>query len=80
MGKDRYRIKEGDTIFFPRKVQHAFVQLKEKGKMIVSYLPAGKMEAFFKATSEWTSPPTKEEIEKVFEDHEMKVVGPPLKM
>ena len=80
VGTDRYQLKEGDTIFLPRKVQHAFVQLKEKGKTIVSYLPAGKMEAFFKATSEWTSPPTKEEIEKVFEDHEMKVVGPPLKM
>ena len=48
--------------------------------MIVSYSLAGKMEAFFKATNNWTSPPTKEEINKVFEDNEMKVVGPPLKL
>ena len=71
-------MKSGDTIFLPRKVQHAFIQLTEKGKMIVSYLPSGKMEAFFKITDKWASPPTKEEIAKVFADHDMKVVGGPL--
>ncbi len=80
VGEDKYSLKAGDTIFLPRKVQHAFVQLTEKGKMIVSYLPAGKMEAFFKATDKWTSPPTKEEITRVFEEHDMKVVGAPLKV
>jgi quercetin dioxygenase-like cupin family protein len=78
VGNDRYALKTGDTIFLPRNVQHAFIQLSEKGKMIVSYLPAGKMEEFFSVTDKWTSPPTKEEIAKVFADHEMKVVGPPL--
>lgn len=79
VGDDKYQMKEGDTIFLPRNVQHAFMQLTEKGKMIVSYLPAGKMEAFFQVTDQWTSPPSKQEIAKVFEDHEMKVVGGPLK-
>jgi quercetin dioxygenase-like cupin family protein len=78
VGDDKYEMKGGDTIFLPRNVQHAFVQLTEKGKMIVSYLPAGKMESFFKVTNDWTAPPTKEEIIKVFADHDMKVVGPPL--
>jgi len=78
VGDEKYQIKSGDTIFLPRNVQHAFIQLTEKGKMIVSYLPAGKMEAFFKVTDKWTSPPTKEEIAKVFADHDMKVVGAPL--
>ena len=79
VGDDKHSMKQGDTIFLPRNVPHAFVQLTEKGKVLVSYQPAGKMEDFFKVTDAWTSPPTKEEIEKVFEDHEMKVVGPPLK-
>ncbi|HEX8549287.1 MAG TPA: cupin domain-containing protein [Cytophagaceae bacterium] len=78
VGDERYQMKKGDTIFLPRNVQHAFIQLTEKGKMVVSYLPSGKMEAFFKATSKWTSPPTKEEVAKVFAEHDMKVVGPPL--
>jgi quercetin dioxygenase-like cupin family protein len=79
VGTDKHQISAGDVIFLPRNVQHAFVQLTEKGKMVVSYLPAGKMEAFFKVTNEWTSPPTKDEIEKVFAEHDMKVVGPPIK-
>jgi len=78
VGEDRYPMKAGDTIFLPRNIPHAFVQLTDKGKMIVSYLPAGKMEAFFEATDKWTSPPSKEEISKVFSDHDMKVVGPPM--
>lgn len=79
VGEDKYRMKSSDTIFLPRKVPHAFVQLTEKGKLIVTYQPAGKMEEFFKKTDLWTSPPTDEEIAKVFEEHDMKVVGPPLK-
>jgi hypothetical protein len=71
-------VEAGDTIFLPRDVPHAFLQLTEKGKMIVSYLPAGKMETFFKVTDKWTSPPSKEKIAEVFADHDMKVVGPPL--
>ena len=79
VGEDKYQMKPGDTIFLPRKVQQAFVQLSEKGKMIVSYLPAGKMEDFFAVTDLWTSPPSKEEIAKVFADHDMLVVGASLK-
>ena len=78
VGDVKYQMKTGDTIFLPRNIQHAFVQLTEKGKMIVSYLPAGKMEDFFAVTDTWTSPPTKEEIAKIFADHDMKIVGPPL--
>ena len=80
VGKDKNQIKAGDTIFLPRKVPHAFVQLSEKGKMIVSYVPAGKMEAFFAVTDKWTSPPSKEEIVQVFAEHGMQVVGPALKI
>ncbi len=75
VGEDKYQMKSGDTIFLPRNVKHAFVQRSETGKMIVSYLPAGKMESFFAVTDQWTSPPTKEEIVKVFADHDMQVVG-----
>lgn len=79
VGNKKYRVKPGDTIFLPRNVEHAFLQLTEKGKMIVSFLPAGKMDSFFKATGQLSSAPTKKEIAKVFADHDMKVVGPPMK-
>ena len=80
VGDEKFQMKAGDTIFLPKNVPHAFIQLSDKGKMLVSYLPAGKMESFFKVTSLWTQPPGKEEIAKVFSDHDMKVVGPPLEM
>jgi len=80
VGDEKYELKMGDTIFLPRNVQHAFVQRTEKGRLIVSYNPAGKMEDFFKTTDSWTSPPTMAEITKAFEDHDMKIVGPPLKV
>jgi quercetin dioxygenase-like cupin family protein len=80
VGEDKYTMKAGDTIFLPRNVQHAFVQTTDKAKTIVSYLPAGKMEDFFKVTDSWISQPSNEDIIKVFEEHDMKVVGPPLKI
>lgn len=80
VGEERYTMKTGETIFLPRNVPHAFIQLTEKAKTIVSYLPAGKMEDFFKTTDSWTTTPSKEEVVKVFEDHGMKIVGQPLKL
>lgn len=79
VGEEQFELKSGDTIFLPRQVPHAFIQRSEKAKVIVSYLPAGKMEGFFKTTNEWTHSPTQQEIIKVFADHDMQVVGPPLK-
>ena len=79
VGDDFFHLKAGDTIFLPKNVQHAIIQLTKKGKMLVSYSPAGKMEDFFSTTDKWTTPPSKEEVAKVFMDHDMKVVGPPLK-
>ncbi len=58
VGDEQYEMKPGDTIFLPRKVKHAFIQLTDHGKMIVSYLPAGKMEAFFEVTDQWAAPPS----------------------
>lgn len=79
-GEEHFSLKAGDTIFLPRKVQHAFIQLTDKGKMIVGYFPAGKMEGFFAATARWATPPDKDEIVKVFAEHGMQVVGPPLRI
>ena len=79
VGEENFALSPGDTIFLPRNIPHAFIQLSEKGKMIVSYLPAGKMESFFSVTDKWTTPPTKVEIAKTFADHDMLVVGPALK-
>lgn len=79
VGEDFYELHPGDTIFLPRTVPHAFVQRSEVAKMLVSYQPAGKMEAFFRKTSQRTTPLSSAEMAQLFAEHEMRVVGPPLK-
>jgi quercetin dioxygenase-like cupin family protein len=79
VGNDTFYGKAGDSIFMPKNVPHAFIQLSEKAKMLVLYQPAGKMEEFFKITDRWISPPSREEVNAAFEACNMKVVGPPLK-
>jgi quercetin dioxygenase-like cupin family protein len=79
VGDDTHLLGSGDTIFLPRAVPHAFIQLSNEAKVIVTYQPAGLMEGFFKTTDAWKTPPAKEEVASVFEAHGMRVVGPPLK-
>lgn len=77
--QDKYHIKPGDTIFLPRNIQHAFIQLSEKARVLVSYTPSGKMESFFETTDSWITHPSEDLIKKTFFDHDMIVVGPTLK-
>jgi quercetin dioxygenase-like cupin family protein len=78
--QDKYQLKAGDSIFLPRKVAHAWTQLSEKGKMTVIVQPAGKLEEFFLVMSALEKDPTPAELAKHFADHDMQVVGPPLKV
>jgi len=80
VGEEKFKAFAGDTIFLPMKVPHAWTQVSPKGKMTVLFQPAGKMEKFFTSTAALDHEPTKEEIAKMFEDNEMTVVGPPLKI
>jgi quercetin dioxygenase-like cupin family protein len=78
VGEDKYNLNVGDSIFLPRNVPHAWTQITEKGKMTVVLQPAGKLEEFFVAMAALESEPTNDEIAKVFTNHDMQVVGPPL--
>jgi len=80
VGDERFPASMGDTVFLPRGVPHAFIQLTDHARMLVTYQPAGDMEAFFQETAQWTTPPSKEEVARVFLAHGMEVVGPPLQV
>ncbi len=80
VGDDTYHLSVGDSIFLPRKVAHGWTQVSEKGKMTVIFQPAGKMENFFVTVAALDHEPTNEEMVKIFEDNEMRVVGPTLKI
>jgi quercetin dioxygenase-like cupin family protein len=78
VGDEKHTLKDGDTIFLPRGVPHAFAQLTDTGKMFFLFQPSGKMEDFFKKISDPNFKPTPEEAAKVSLAYGMKVVGPPL--
>jgi len=78
VGGVRHKLSVGDSIFLPRKTPHSWVQVSERGKMIVTLQPAGQLENFFVTVSKLKSPPTDKEMAKIFEDNGMTVVGPPI--
>lgn len=80
VGENKYNLTTGESIFLPRNVPHAWTQVSEKGKMNVTFQPAGKLEEFFVTLSNLDHEPTAQEMAKIFIDHDMKVVGPPLKI
>ena len=80
VGKTKHELKTGDTIFLPRNVPHAWVQMAEHGRMTVTMQPAGKLEEFFVAMAALDHEPTQEEVAQIFAEHDMKVVGPPMKV
>lgn len=80
VGEEKYHLAKGDSIFLPRNLPHAWTQMSEKGKMTVTFQPAGKMEEFFLTMASLEYSPTPEEIAMIFAKHEMEVVGPPLKV
>jgi quercetin dioxygenase-like cupin family protein len=71
VGKERFRLRAGDSIFAPRKVPHAFVYVAEKpGRLLIAFTPAGKMEAYFRGGHGFDA--------KSFAEHGMELVGPAL--
>ncbi len=80
VGEEKYNLTTGESIFLPRNVPHAWTQISEKGKMNVTFQPAGKLEEFFITMSNLDHEPSQQEMAKIFLDHDMKMVGPPLKI
>lgn len=80
VGDDTYHAKQGDCVFGPRMIPHAFAKVGDgEAKLLMSFQPAGKMEHFFKAISEGVEKNMSEEQRLQFRaDHGIKVVGPAL--
>jgi len=77
VGEKTHHLKAGDSLLAPRGVPHAFANTTEKGRMQVTFIPAGSMEPFFYEASAMKSP-TPQDMAVVFSKHGMRVVGPPL--
>lgn len=82
VGDTTVSLHPGDSAFAPRKIAHAFARVGEaEGQMLVLFQPAGSMEDFFKQMALFGSsiPKNQEEVmKKLWEQHGMEVLGPPL--
>lgn len=75
IGEQLHELGPGDTILGPKGIPHAFLNLTPLARLLVAFLPAGTMEAFF---AHALLDPRSEEFRTLSREHGMEVVGPPL--
>jgi hypothetical protein len=77
IGSQRFHLRPGDTLWAPRQIPHVWAFLGPGiGRLLVGFSPAGRMEAFFRATSRDNSMPAQDP--DLWRAHGMEVLGPAL--
>jgi quercetin dioxygenase-like cupin family protein len=83
VGDNTFNLHPGDSVFAPRKVPHAYAMISEgEGQILLLYQPAGSMEDFFLQLSKMGKEAPENQLtalKRLFEEHGMEVIGPPLK-
>lgn len=84
VGDTRFPLKTGDCVLGPRGVPHAWAFVgTTPGRMLLSYAPAGKMEAFFNAWEQLGFSPggySKEKDAALLRSYGMERIGPPIQL
>jgi mannose-6-phosphate isomerase-like protein (cupin superfamily) len=80
VGDEKFTVGPGGSVFGPRKVPHVWASVSDTSTMLMAVQPAGTLEAFFQELAKLPPHSPKEEIDKLFEAHGMKMVGEPLKV
>lgn len=84
VGDQRFVLKMGDCVLGPRGVPHAWAfSGSTTGRLLLSYTPAGKMEAFFNAWEQLGFIPggySKEKDAALLRSYGMERVGPPIQL
>lgn len=79
VGQDKFRLKPGDSLLAPRKVPHVWAYTGGSGgRILVAFMPAGKMEAFFREVTKADAMPPQDPA--LWRAHDMELLGPPLKV
>lgn len=79
VGQEKFTLNPGDSVLAPRKVPHVWAFTgSERGRILISFLPAGKMDSFFREVTKANAmPPLDPEL---WRSHDMELLGPPLKV
>lgn len=79
VGTEKFRLNPGDSLLAPRQVPHVWAYAgNSRGKILIAFLPAGKMEAFFREVTKANAMPPQDPA--VWRAHDMELMGPPLKL
>lgn len=77
VGADHFQLHPGDSLMAPRQVPHVWAFVGEAhGRILVAFLPAGKMEAFFREVTRANAMPPQDP--ELWRAHGMELLGPPL--
>jgi quercetin dioxygenase-like cupin family protein len=77
IGDQRLTLHPGDSILGPRNVPHAWAFIGETpGKLLLTFTPAGKIEAFFNEVTKTQAAPPQDKA--LFAAYDMVLLGPPL--
>lgn len=77
VGRERFHLKPGDSLLAPRKVPHVWAYVGDKlGRLLITFTPAGNMEAFFREVSKTDAMPPQDPA--FWRAHGMELLGPPL--
>lgn len=77
IGQEKLRLQAGDSLLAPRRVPHVWAFVGEgQGKMLITFMPAGKMEAFFREVTKANAMPPQDPA--LWRAHGMTLLGPPL--
>jgi quercetin dioxygenase-like cupin family protein len=77
IGDERRRLCPGDSLLAPRRVPHVWAYVGEgRGRILITFSPAGQMEAFFRIVTQANALPPQDPA--LWRAHGMELVGPPL--
>lgn len=77
VGEEKFNLKPGDSLLAPRNVPHVWAFVGDsRGKLIIAFTPAGKMEGFFRETTKADAMPPQDPA--LWRAYDMQLVGPPL--
>jgi mannose-6-phosphate isomerase-like protein (cupin superfamily) len=77
IGQQRLRLSPGDSILAPRNVPHVWAYIGEtKGRMLIAFMPAGNMEAYFREVTKANAMPSQDP--EFWRAHGMELLGSPL--
>ncbi|MCX6371595.1 MAG: cupin domain-containing protein [Actinobacteria bacterium] len=77
VGEERHTLRPGGSILGPRRVPHVWAHVGDgRGRILVAFTPAGRMEAFFREVTKADAMPPQDPA--LWRENGMELVGPPL--